>query len=184
MIRLFSAAVILGLTVVFAGCMGLATQTRDPLTLEEHLTLGELYLKQGLHQPARREYEAALRRSPDHVEALLALGAITSEQKEWNLAQEYYRRVLEVAPDNVVALNNLAMVYVATDDRLEEAENLAKKALQQSTPLKPYVYDTLARVYLRQGRRAEAEAVRREAEAAGGIPDPTAGTRAPADRRS
>jgi|CXWL01.1.fsa_nt_gi tetratricopeptide (TPR) repeat protein len=74
-------------------------------------------------------------------------------------AEAFFRKALETAPLHAGAANNLAMTLLARGGRLPEAEALAKDALSRSGSLRPYVVDTLASIYRRQGRYAEAEAV-------------------------
>ncbi len=54
---------------------------------------------------------------------------------------------------------------LALSANLTEAEQLARQALAQGGPLRPYVLDTIARIYMRQGRYQEAKAALEEAEA-------------------
>jgi predicted Zn-dependent protease len=61
--------------------------------------------------------------------------------------------------------NNLAMVYLTQQEKLDEAEQLANLALAQGGPLRPYVLDTMAHIYLRQGRYREAQTALKKAEA-------------------
>jgi predicted Zn-dependent protease len=58
------------------------------------------------------------------------------------------------------------MVYLTRDERLDEAERLATNVLPRAGPLRPYVLDTLAKVYAKTGRWPEARAALAEAEAA------------------
>jgi tetratricopeptide (TPR) repeat protein len=136
----------------------------DPLTTEEHVTLGEAYRGKGLYDAAEKEFQAALRRDQNHVPALVALGNLAFETGGFAAAEAYYRRALRQAPDHPHANNNLAMVYIAQGQRLEEAESLAKKALQGPSALRPYVLDTLISLYLKQDRTADAEQALDEAE--------------------
>jgi predicted Zn-dependent protease len=61
--------------------------------------------------------------------------------------------------------NNLAMVYLTQQEKLDEAERLANLALAQGGPLRPYVLDTMAHIYVRQGRYREAQTALNNAEA-------------------
>ncbi len=137
----------------------------DPLTPEEHVTLGTSYEGQGLKEMAAREYQAALHQRSDFVPALIGLGNLSFESGAFQEAEDYYRRALDAAPNHSGAGNNLAMVYLSRGERLDEAERLAGNALGQAGPLRPYVLDTLARIYMRTGRYQEAKAILAEAEA-------------------
>jgi tetratricopeptide (TPR) repeat protein len=136
----------------------------DPLTTEEHVALGEAYRVKGLHDAAEKEFQAALHRDQNHVPALVALGNLAFESGGLPSAEEYYRRALRQAPDHTHANNNLAMVYIAKGERLDEAESLARAALKGPATLRPYVLDTLISIYLKQGRAADAERTLDEAE--------------------
>jgi pentatricopeptide repeat protein len=128
----------------------------DPLTAEEHVTLGEAYRLKGLREAAEREFHAALNRHREHVPALVGLGNLSFDSGDSQSAEEYYRRALVQDPNHPHANNNLAMVYLSRGERLPEAEQLARKALQGPPGLRPYVFDTLITLYIRQGRLEEA----------------------------
>ena len=165
--------------VILALCLGPLTPTliscsaiprvvvpHDPLTSEEHVTLGEAYRIKGLHDAAEKEFQAALKRDSHHIPALIALGNLAFETGALPAAEEFYRRALDEAPDHPQANNNLAMVYMAKGERLDEAESLAKKALRGPATLQPYVLETLASLYLKQGRTTEAAQALDEGERA------------------
>jgi tetratricopeptide (TPR) repeat protein len=136
----------------------------DPLTAQEHVTLGEAYRTKGLQDAAEKEFQAALRRDPNNVPALVALGNLAFDGGELTKAEGYFRGALGHAPDHPHANNNLAMVYMTQGQRLDEAESLARKALQGPPALRPYVLDTLISLYLKQGRTTDAAQALEEAE--------------------
>jgi tetratricopeptide (TPR) repeat protein len=164
LIRLVLAAALLGGLQACSGFPRLVV-LHDPLTPEEHVSLGTSYLQQGLTEKAEEEFRTALAREPRNIQALVSLGNLSFERGKLEEAEEFYRRVLDEMPGHPGASNNLAMVYVARGDRLDEAERMALMALQQAGPLRPYCLDTLAHVYLRQKRFQEATAALDEAEA-------------------
>jgi len=135
----------------------------DPLTPQEHVTLGESYQAQNNTELAVREFQAALRQQSDYGPALIALGNLSFEAGALQEAEDYYRRALDAVPRQPAASNNLAMVYLTRGDRLDEAERLAKDALAQGDALRPYVLDTLAKIYMRQERYQEARTALEEA---------------------
>ena len=138
----------------------------DPLTPEEHVTLGLTYEVQGHRDLAAREYHTALTQEAGYVPALIGLGNVAFAEGELEESETFYRQALAAAPEHPGANNNLAMLYLVRGTGLDEAERLALRALAQKGPLKPYVLDTLAHVYARQGRYKEALAALEEAEAA------------------
>ena len=137
----------------------------DPLTPEEHVTLGSSYEAQGLRDLAAQEYHAALRRQTEYVPALVGLGNLSFASGALQEAEDYYRQALDVEPKHPGAGNNLAMVYLARGAQLDEAERLATSAAGQDGAVRPYALDTLAQIYIRQGRYREARRTLDEAEA-------------------
>lgn len=137
----------------------------DPLDPAEHVTLGVTYEAQGRTELAAREYHAALERGHGYVPAFVGLGNLAFARGSLEEAEAYYHQALAVAPQDPGANNNLAMLYLARGQNLTEAERLARQALTQGGPLRPYVLDTMAHIYMRQGRYREAKAALEEAEA-------------------
>lgn len=160
------AVLLVTLLGALQACSGLPriVVLHDPLTPQEHLTLGESYQAQGSTELAVREFQAALRLQNGYIPALVALGNLSFEAGTLQEAEDYYRKALAAVPDHPAASNNLAMVYLSRGDQLDEAERLAKSALAQEGALRPYILDTLARIYMRQGRYQEAKATLEEAE--------------------
>jgi tetratricopeptide (TPR) repeat protein len=138
----------------------------DPLTPEEHVTLGLTYEVQGHRDLAAREYRTALTQKAGYVPALIGLGNVAFAEGEFEESETFYKQALAASPEHPGANNNLAMLYLVKGTGLDEAERLALRALAQKGPLEPYVLDTLAHVYARQGRFKEAVAALEEAEAA------------------
>ncbi|MBI3809285.1 MAG: tetratricopeptide repeat protein [Nitrospirae bacterium] len=137
----------------------------DPLTPQEHVTLGESYQARGLGDLATREFEAALHRQAEFVLALIGLGNLAYEANAFEEAEGFYRRVLTTSPEHPAASNNLALVYLARGARLDEAERLARSAVEHGGAIRPYAQDTLAKIYVRQGRYREAARALEEAAA-------------------
>lgn len=135
----------------------------DPLTPAEHVTLGTTYEEQGLKDKAALEYQAALRQRHEFVPALIGLGNLSFGRGSLKEAEDYYRRALVTAPDHTSANNNLAVVYLMQGQRIGEAERLARRALEQAGPLRPYVLDTMAKIYMLKGEYVEAREVLEEA---------------------
>ena len=137
----------------------------DPLTPQEHVTLGESYQARGLGDLATREFEAALRRQAEFVPALIGLGNLAYEANAFEEAEGFYRRALTASPEHPAARNNLALVHLAQGELLDEAERMTRNAAAQGGAIRPYALDTLARIYTRQGRYREAARALEEAAA-------------------
>ncbi len=153
---------------LLAGCAHLPVLSvpGDPLSAEEHTRLGASYGAQGLRKEAAAQYEAALKKEPAYVPAWMAFGNASFDAGDLKSAERSFRRVLRLSPHHAGAGNNLAMVYLARDADLAEAERLAQEALAQDGQLKPYILDTLANIHLKQKRYPEARAASDQALAA------------------
>jgi len=68
-----------------------------------------------------------------------------------------YVKVLELDPGNAVARNNLADIYVARNERLDEAVALVIEALATEPPDKGPYYSTLGWAYFARGEYENAE---------------------------
>ena len=160
--------VFLLMSLVMQGCSVFPQMIRhtDPLSAEEHVRLGASYEAQGLRDNAAQQYRAALDLDRNNIPALVAWGNLAFEKGDWENAKACYRRILRLDPTHAGANNNLAMVYLATGTHLDIAEQRARVALKQGDPLKPYVLDTFASIYIKEGRLSEAHKALDDAVAA------------------
>jgi len=138
----------------------------DPLTPDEHLRLGASYEDQGLRENAVQQYASALHLQKNNVPALIALGNLAFKNGDLHEAEARYRQALHWDSSHAGANNNLAMIYLSRGKDLNTAEKFALTALTQGGPLKPYALETLAGIYIQQGRYAEARTSLDEADAA------------------
>jgi tetratricopeptide (TPR) repeat protein len=145
---------------LLSGCAAFPQMVRhpDPLTPAQHVQLGASYEAEGLRDDARRQYDAALRGPEKSVPALIARGNLAFNEGDLKAAERHYRRALRLEPGHAGANNNLAMVLLTRGRKkdLERAEGFAKRALDGGGPLKPYVLETLASIYIAEGRVPEA----------------------------
>ena len=143
-VKLFSMLYALCALLLFSGCsIPRIIILKDPLTPEEHLNLGLAYEKQGEFEPAIKEYTAAAKKLPL---AYLYLGNVHFQKKDLGKAEEYYKKAIKNDPRNADAHNNLAWLYYAKKENLEQAELLALKALELN-PAKENIYrDTLEKI--------------------------------------
>jgi len=115
----------------------------DPLSPEEHLNLGVAYEKKGEWESAIKEYEAASKKLPM---AYTYLGNVYFQKNEFQVAEEYYRKAIKKDPENADAYNNLAWLYFTKKEQLEEAEQLALKAMELNPSKKDIYQDTLDQI--------------------------------------
>lgn len=119
---------------------------KDPKNAEFRLYLGSLYEQVEAYENAEEELKTGLELDPGHGRIYFRLGVIYDKmgKKEDSIAS--MKKVLELDPENANALNYLGYTYADMGVRLDEAEQLIRKALA----LKPgdgYITDSLAWVY-------------------------------------
>jgi len=115
----------------------------DPLSPEEHLNLGVAYETKGEWESAIKEYETASKKLPV---AYTYLGNVYFQKNEYEVAEEYYRKAIKKDPENADAYNNLAWLYFTKKEKLEEAEQLASKAMGLNPSKKDIYQDTLDQI--------------------------------------
>ena len=157
--------VVIGVNVSACSDLPRIRVLHDPLSPEEHVTLGLSYEIEGRPELAMREYDGALSQRRGYAPALIGLGNLAFARGALTEAEAYFLQALAVAPEDPGANNNLAMLYLVRGENVNEAEQLAGRALAQGGPLQPYVLDTMARIYVRQGRHREALEALNNAEA-------------------
>jgi tetratricopeptide (TPR) repeat protein len=118
----------------------------DPLTPEEHINLGVSYENKGELDAALKEYETASKKSQI---AYLYMGNIYFQKNDFVNAEKYYRKAIKKT-DDPLAYNNLAWIYYTMDTELQEAEKLARKAVELS-PDSVDFKDTLDRIIEKRG---------------------------------
>ncbi len=157
-----------------SGCASLprALLSTDPLSPHEHVTLAASYLNEKRDDLAEREYRAALTKDKKYWPAILGLGNVEFGKGEWKKAEKYYRRALKLSPGHPGASNNLAMAYLRQEKKLDEAERLVQVAMVNAGPVKPYLLDTLANLYIAKGSTTEARTALDQAWTEGPQTDP------------
>jgi Tfp pilus assembly protein PilF len=155
---------ILSLAVFAAGCsLPKVIVLHDPLSADEHIRLGGIYESQGKTDLARDQYRAATRQDRKHVRAWMLYGDVSYRLGEYPAAESSYERALDLDPRDGDLLNNLAWVYVQQDKKLQQAEDLVRRALELKPENRPYYLDTLGVVLLKLGKTADAISTLREA---------------------
>lgn len=106
----------------------------------------------GRPDEAAAVYRGALEREPESARAWANLGNAEAADGRLGEAETAYRRALALDPDHRDALNNLAWLLLDGGERLEEAEELARRAVAAGGPDPHLALDTLARIQAAQGR--------------------------------
>ncbi|MBF0527685.1 MAG: tetratricopeptide repeat protein [Deltaproteobacteria bacterium] len=122
----------------------------DPLSPREHLELGVAYEQKGEYDLAIREYRSAASQLPV---AYQLIGNVYFQKKDYPAAEKEYREAISQMPDNPEPLNNLAWLYYSQRIKLDQAEDLARRALEIAPNERKAVFqDTLDQI-----RKARAE---------------------------
>jgi len=122
----------------------------DPLSPEEHITLGVVYEKKGEIDNALKEYKLASKKLPL---AYLYMGNIFFQKNELDEAKSAYRKAIKKDPNNSDVYNNLAWLYYTKKENLDEAETLALKAVELNPSKKDIYQDTLEKIRELKGQK-------------------------------
>lgn len=122
-----------------------------PLFLGE----AEALRQKDLYTTAWGVLTAALAGYPDDVELLYAHALVSEQLDRIDVTEADLRRVLAIDPEHGQALNALGYTLADRTDRLAEAEDLIRRALEK-LPSDAAVLDSMGWVLYRQGKTAEA----------------------------
>lgn len=131
------------------------------LSADEHNDLGVFLERADRLVAAAGHYREANRLAPGNSYFLMNLGNALMKQKLFAEAASVFRRA-----NNPDAMNNLAFVYGELNANLDEAVALCERAIELQPSHRAYYLDTLAGIFLKQGRVAEAVAAYEQAFAA------------------
>ena len=121
----------------------------DPLSPEEHINLGVAYEKQGEIDNALKEYRLASKKLPL---AYLYMGNIYFQKNDFDEAESAYKKAIKKDSQNADAHNNLAWLYYTKKENLNEAEELALKAIELNPSKKEIYQDTLVKIRGAKGK--------------------------------
>ncbi|MEA1997423.1 MAG: tetratricopeptide repeat protein [Gemmatimonadota bacterium] len=121
-----------------------------------YLTLGRLYTTMKKLGNAAAVLEGGLERaqaekSEHRKELIFSLANVCHERGDYEEMETYLRQVLRENPDFAPALNYLGYFYADRGTKLEEAERLISKALEQD-PENGHYLDSLGWVLFKMGR--------------------------------
>lgn len=128
-------------------------------------TLGEINFGAGQMLPAERNFEEAIKLTPEREDLHYNLAQIYEVKGDIPSAVEAYKKEIEVAPKNLKAYNNLGLIYKNTN-RLNEAAMCFQKVVELD-PAEPRGYILLATTYERLGRTSDAGRIIQEARQRG-----------------
>lgn len=136
----------------------------DPLSAEEHVTLGVAYERKGELETAAREYGRALSKDPGFFQARVNLGNVRLAQKRYDDARREYLDALALRPAHPEATNNLAWAAILSGNDREDALRRMEEVLAVPEHRSPPLLDTLGVLLGESSRPAEAEDAFAEAE--------------------
>ena len=110
------------------------------------------------YHKAARVFEKILQTNPDYLQARLHYAYALEGLKKYAAMETQLQQILSVQPQNVPALNLWAYSLAERETRLDEAEQYSKKTLEL-VPGDISFQDTLAWIYIKQGRLQEAEQI-------------------------
>ena len=127
-------------------------KTRWNLTAEEQNDLGLFLEHNGNFAAAAGHYHEAVRLAPGNSYYQMNLGNALLKQKLFAEAATAFTK----AGDNPDALNNLGYTYGELNANLDEAVALCERAIRLQPSHRAYYLDTLAGIFIKQGKIAEA----------------------------
>ncbi len=159
-------ALFIAALLILEGCsMPRIIILNDPLSAEEHVKLGRIYVSEGKDNLAAQQYEAAVKSDPKSVSPLLLLGDLSFRSGNYEAAKSAYQRAIALQPENGDIYNNLCWVYLKQNNGIDKAGDLIKKALIAAPGHRGYYLDTWGIVLLKLNRMAESVEAFREAVA-------------------
>jgi len=148
------------------GVKMLRTQlTGKPGDREVYLNIAQVYERGRRYKEAEESAKAAevLPGPPrDNEMVWFLLGAIYERQKFFDRAEEQFKKVLTVNPRNAPVLNYYGYMLGDLGIRLDEAEALVRRALQEE-PFSGAYLDSLGWIYLKENKLGESEVALRKA---------------------
>ena len=133
-----------------------AALAENPQDSTIYTEMGRCYLKMGNLSGAEEQFNIAIKMHPDVVwDPYIGLADLYQKRRDFPGAEEAFKKAIKNRPDYWVPYNNLAYMYAESGTKLDEAIELANKALSL-LPDEAASLDTLGWAYYRKGNRARA----------------------------
>lgn len=121
----------------------------DDAAVTPRLLMGYVLMALNRNGEAASVLSQAMQKEPKNAKALFLYAQSLERQNKTAEALAGYRQVLAVEPSNALAQNNIAFLLADTGGDLNEAQQLASRAMQASNNA-PVFMDTLGYIYLKQ----------------------------------
>jgi Flp pilus assembly protein TadD len=132
---------------------------------ETHLNIAQIYERARRYSEAEKSARAAeaIAGSPrDNEMTWFLLGAIYERQKFFDKAEVEFKKALAVNPKSAAVLNYYGYMLGDLGIRLDEAQSLVQRALDED-PFNAAYLDSLGWIYYKQNKFGDAEATLRKA---------------------
>jgi len=113
--------------------------------------LGVMLERRAILDRAEEYYRMAVERKPDFARAWVNLGNVLRQRGREDEAADCYRRAMKEDPALFEAVNNFADLCADTGQRVDEALDLLRPALEKHPPEEAIGRDTLGKLLLRGG---------------------------------
>ncbi len=130
---------------------------------------GELLYQAGAYDAAEEVYSRALEDYAGDADLLYGRAVVYERNQKFVLAEQDLRRIIKADPDDARALNALGYMLSNHTQRLDEAGELLRKALELA-PDDPAVIDSMGWLHFRRGEHDQARVLLERAYAM--MPDP------------
>jgi tetratricopeptide (TPR) repeat protein len=128
-----------------------AANRRSP-SRQLELYVASLRSKSGDFEGAKASLEAILAQAPDDEEVLYNIGVLYGENGRQDEALARMQQVLAKNPDHAGALNYVGYTFAERGEKLDEAERMIRRALEQR-PDDGYIVDSLGWVHYVRARQ-------------------------------
>jgi tetratricopeptide (TPR) repeat protein len=138
-----------------------AQLTKTDADREIYLNIAQVYELGRRYKEAEeavRSAESISAQGRDNATVWSLLGSIYERQKFFDRAEEQFKKVLAVDPKNSYILNYYGYMLGDLGQRLDEAESLVQRALNEE-PFNGAYLDSLGWIYFKQNKLTEAETI-------------------------
>lgn len=110
--------------------------------------------EKGDYKKALTSLEGAIEKYPENAQLRFYYGTVQDRVGNKDLVVKQMQKVIELDPNHVQGLNYLAFTWAEEDKNLEEAEKLARRAIELE-PKDGYILDTLGWILFKRGEAKE-----------------------------
>ena len=159
MVRMVNASLLADLGKIDEAVAQMRTLLQGDRDRETWMAMAQIYEKGKRWEQMGKALDEAekLSTSKDDQESIFFMrGAMFERMKNYEASETEFRKVLGLNPDNASALNYLGYMLADRNQRLDEAHEMIKHALDLEPGNGAYL-DSLGWVYFRQGKLSDAE---------------------------